>query len=143
MIHRVAQSQRRRRPSTSTSSFLPQLPNLSEHQIQASLIAWCRLNPLKLPHLDLIYAIPNGGLRNIKTAIKLKREGVLQGIPDLHLPVPRKPYHSLYLETKTIKTYPSKEQKEISEKLLQLGHQYHIYRCLDDAIEFIEQYYNR
>lgn len=34
----------------------------------------------------MIFAIPNGGKRDIKTAKRLHREGVTPGIPDLYIP---------------------------------------------------------
>jgi hypothetical protein len=34
----------------------------------------------------VIFAIPNGGRRDIKTAVTLQLEGVLPGVPDLYIP---------------------------------------------------------
>jgi hypothetical protein len=35
-----------------------------------------------------MFAIPNGGLRDIRTATNLKAEGVKSGVPDIFLPTP-------------------------------------------------------
>ena len=40
---------------------------------------------LKFPNV-LCFHIPNGGRRSIKTAIRLKKEGVVPGVPDLFIP---------------------------------------------------------
>jgi len=54
----------------------------SEHEEQAGFVQWFRA---KWPRV-LIFAIPNGGKRNISTAKKLKAEGVVPGVPDLFIP---------------------------------------------------------
>jgi len=61
---------------------------------------WATLQSGAFPELELLYAIPNGGHRNKATAGKLKAEGVKSGVPDLHLPIARGGYHSLYVEMK-------------------------------------------
>lgn len=71
-----------------------------EHDEQVALIQWCDYHMRKYPELEALYAIPNGGLRNLRVGQKLKAEGVKPGIPDLHLPVPRGPYNSFYIEMK-------------------------------------------
>lgn len=54
----------------------------SEHQEQVDFI-----NLFKVMYRDvIIFAIPNGGLRHIAVAKKLKKEGVLSGVPDLFVP---------------------------------------------------------
>ena len=75
---------------------------MTEHDEQVALLKFCNLNQVKYPELALLYAIPNGGNRNIVTATKLKAEGVKAGVPDLCLPVPRGGYHGMYLEMKKI-----------------------------------------
>lgn len=53
------------------------------------------------PELRLLHHIPNGGSRGKVEAAQMKRIGVKSGVPDLHLPVPRGGYASLYIELKT------------------------------------------
>lgn len=54
----------------------------SEHDEQCGFVNWFRA---RFPSV-LIYAIPNGEKRAISTAKRLKSEGVVPGIPDLHIP---------------------------------------------------------
>lgn len=82
----------------------------SEHGVQRALFAWIRwaeaygfdsawndesysagfskgiISPV--PELRWCHAIPNGGLRDKITAGKMKQEGALTGILDIHLPLP-------------------------------------------------------
>lgn len=48
----------------------------------------------------MLFAIPNGGLRRIQTAVRLKKEGVKAGVPDLFLAVPKGPYYGFFIEMK-------------------------------------------
>ena len=54
-----------------------------------------------------MFAIPNGGKRHIGTAVKLKREGVKAGVPDIFLPYSMNHscwiYHGLFIELKRLK----------------------------------------
>lgn len=59
----------------------------TEHQEQVALFRWIGLNLKKHPQLRYAFAIPNGGKRDMGTAMKLKREGVKKGVPDIFLPV--------------------------------------------------------
>ncbi len=47
-----------------------------------------------------LFHIPNGGRRGKAEAARFKAQGVKAGVPDLCLPVPRGPYHALYIELK-------------------------------------------
>lgn len=53
-----------------------------EHAEQAAVVAWFRET---YPGV-LIYAIPNGGARSAVAGAALKAEGVVAGMPDLHIP---------------------------------------------------------
>ena len=75
----------------------------TESQEQIELMTWCKRNMGKHPELEKIFHIPNGGKRNIQTAMRLKLEGVKPGVPDLFLPVARRGYHGLFIEMKRIK----------------------------------------
>ena len=61
------------------------MKNHIEDDNQEALITWCRLNESKYPQLGNIFAIPNGGKRNIREAVRFKRQGVKAGVPDLFL----------------------------------------------------------
>lgn len=79
----------------------------SEAQEQTELINWvneCIVNNIH-PELKMLYAIPNGGTRNKIEAVNLKRQGVVPGVPDLCLAVPKGKYHGLYIE---MKVHPNK-----------------------------------
>lgn len=114
------------------------LTNINEHGVQASLIHWFRC---KYPeHTHLFFAIPNGGRRDKATAARLKKEGVVAGIPDLMLAMPRPPFHGLFLELKTATGSVSRSQKAVAETLRAQNYQVVVAYGLDDAIETIETY---
>ena len=75
-------------------------PVPSEEAEQAALMRWAMYETGKWPALNLLYHIPNGGLRSKATAGKMKAVGQKKGVPDLHLPVPMGKYHGLYIELK-------------------------------------------
>lgn len=88
------------RPEKPPAKTHRRTPSELEHEIQRTFIDWCRIMEGQIPELVLMHAIPNGGWRHPAVGGKLKAEGVLSGIPDLHLPVAREPWKSLYLEVK-------------------------------------------
>ena len=94
----------------------------SESQEQKALFQWAGLAQQKYPELKLLHHIPNGGIRDIRTATNLKREGVKRGVPDICLPVSRGKYHGLYIEMKAGKNKPSDEQKEWINSLQEEGY---------------------
>jgi len=124
---------------------LKQLGSLNEHQIQKSFFDWVRLNRKK-PGFSCIFAIPNGGSRNIGTARKLKAEGVTPGIPDVMVPIPIscKGYcvSGLYIEFKTKKGSLSKDQKKMCLALRELGYAVEICRSSQEAINLVTEYIN-
>lgn len=75
-----------------------------EHNEQVALMHWWSYASKShgIPE-HLLFAIPNGGDRNILVAAKLKAEGVRAGVPDLFLAVPRGRYHGLFVEMKKTK----------------------------------------
>ena len=77
----------------------------TETQEQITIIKYCDLK--KIP----IYAIPNGGYRNVIEARNLKLQGVKSGVPDMCIPLARKGYHGLYIELKVGKNKTSVNQQ--------------------------------
>ena len=75
-----------------------------EHTEQVSLMQWWQLacHGFGVPE-PLLFAIPNGGQRNVIVASKLKAEGVRAGVPDLFLAVARHGGHGLFIEMKKAK----------------------------------------
>ena len=89
--------------------------NQLEHTEQVNLMKWWAL-ACRTYQLDerMLFAIPNGGQRNIIVAAKMKQEGIRSGIPDLFLAVPKKDYHGLFIEMKKVKGgRVSENQKEM------------------------------
>lgn len=108
-----------------------------EHRIQCACV---RLFRYLYPNY-LIYAIPNGGQRNAIVAAKLKAEGVQAGIPDLHIPVAKGGYHSLYVEMKNGKKGRLSDlQKEMITRLESLGHKVVVCHSVDEFQREVEEY---
>lgn len=92
---------------------------MTEAQHQSTLIRWSQQIEVRqqYPELALLHHIPNGGKRDVIEAKHLKTQGVKSGVPDLHLPVSRKGYNSLYIEMKKEGGRASKNQEWWLEKL--------------------------
>ena len=111
-----------------------------EHQEQAKLFCWASVNTPNIPQLKLLYAIPNGGKRTIQVAIKLKREGVKAGTPDVCLPYPINGYGALYVEMKTDDGPVSPDQKKRIKELQEAGNKVVIARSFEQARDAILLY---
>lgn len=70
----------------------------------------------------------------------LKQQGVKKGVPDLHLPVARGPYHSLYIEMKTDVGKPSPEQEWWIRELMQEGNFCEVCHSWECAVRVLEWY---
>lgn len=102
----------------------------SEHTEQSFVVQRLNLLEARYPELSLLYAIPNGGLRHKATAGKMKAEGVKASVPDLCLPVPRWPFHGLYIEMKAIGKFAGIEQRAFQARLIDQG--YAVFECQGD-----------
>ena len=97
---------------------------------------------LEDPDYGLAYAIPNGGKRNKKTAVDMQAEGVKSGVPDVCFPVPRYPYHGLYIEMKRTQGGKIEEkQKSWNVRLNEKGYYAVVCRGSGEAIAVIEAYF--
>ena len=76
------------------------LPVPTESEEQQALFEWAQRLCRRYPELVLLYHIPNEGKRSKATGARLKKEGMKSGVPDIHLPVAKGEFHSLYIELK-------------------------------------------
>lgn len=107
-----------------------------EHQLQVNCVNWFRY---QYPNV-LIMAIPNGGNRNLITAMKLKAEGVVSGVPDLFIPVSNGKYHGMFIEMKYGKNKPSENQIKIMDILLKNGYECKVIYTIEKFIEEVNKY---
>lgn len=124
-----------------------------EHDEQAALFQWAALAAHAYPELELLHAIPNGaklpwmkndrGKRFSREAIRLKEEGMKPGVPDMHLPVARGGYLSLYIEMKREGGKASEEQKQWIKMLTEQGNLAMVCVGFDDAKDKLEWYLNQ
>jgi len=118
---------------------------MSEHDEQCALIDWARLPAIQKRYdgIKLMHAIPNGGQRHPAVAAKLKREGVLAGIPDIFLPKPMGGSCGLYLELKYGKNKLSDIQKRVIGALQAQGYRVEVCYNALEAISAVQDYYGR
>ena len=90
--------------------------------------AWKRAYPP-----PIVAAIPNGGSRNLFEAVRMKREGVLAGMPDLVICLPKGV--TVWVEMKAAKGRISPHQTEIHSRLRILGHLLIVAHSADDALK--------
>ena len=107
---------------------------------QIALFTWAAYMSSKIPELENMYSIPNGGKRHIATAKRLKAEGLKKGVPDICLPVPRNGFHGLYIEMKSFDGKLRKEQKEWLERLGKNGYLAVVCHGFEDARDLILTY---
>ena len=107
---------------------------LQESTLQSSCVRWFRY---QYPHL-VIYAVPNGGSRNVREAQRLKAEGVLAGVADLVVLLPQG--KSLYIEMKVKGNRQTDNQKEFQKKVTTLGHTYAVCYTFEEFQKVIEDF---
>lgn len=111
------------------------IPLESEEQI--SFVTWFKEN-YKYPEY-LIYSLPNGGVRDWKTAKTLKAEGSLPGVSDLK--IERSDGLDIYLEMKRIKgSTHGEEQKKFQEFQESRGKTYLLCYGFEDAQRQINEF---
>lgn len=118
---------------------------ISEHKEQVTFIHKAKkyLRAEGEAHLiPLLFAIPNGGFRDARTAASMKMEGVRKGVPDLLFAYQVKDYAGLFIEMKQKGAGRlSQEQKDMLELLEAEGG----YKCVvahgwEQAIGFFTEY---
>ena len=112
----------------------------SESQEQAQLIAWWKAVGQRLAPNVVLAAIPNGGARDAITGARLKREGVVRGMPDLVLLCARCGQHALFIEMKTKRGRVSESQRDLFPLLEAQGYGVAVCRGWREAADTVEAY---
>lgn len=116
--------------------------NMTEDMIQIEVIKWSKHPAVqkKYPELALLYHTANEWKCSVYRGAHLKRMGVKSGVPDLHLPVPRKGFHGLYIELKSAKGRVSDNQKWWLEHLTRQGNMCRVCHSVNETIDLLEEY---
>ena len=99
--------------------------NGTEDNHQAAFFCWAALPEIQAQYPEfrkLLFAIPNGGERNIIVASKMKATGTKADVSDIFLAVPKGQYHGLFIELKKIGGKPRKGQLEFIDEVRRKGY---------------------
>ena len=116
-------------------------PDEEEHRIQCACVQWFYF---KHPELrGRLFAVPNGGKRNVVVAAKLKAEGVVSGVSDLILLRRNRNYGALLIEMKGEKGKQTELQKEWESIVCRDGEfKYVVCHSLGDFVREVEDFLN-
>ena len=116
---------------------------LSEHEEQKKLIKWWHMfsSSASIPE-ELLFAIPNGGKRDVITASVLKSEGVRPGTPDLLLALDTYKHAGLFIEMKKVKGGVVSDKQRAFAQIIQSNTSYQHKVCcgFDEASRAIKNY---
>lgn len=115
-------------------------PDDREHRLQTACVQWFRYQYPQLA--PLLFAVPNGGQRNPKTAARLKEEGVTPGVADLILLHPNSQHGALLIEMKTETGRQQATQKQWQQAVERLGYQYTVCHSIDEFTDTIHEYFS-
>jgi hypothetical protein len=117
-----------------------------EDDHQKALFKWADMVASPNYPTNLMYAVPLGGKRDLREAVRLKAQGAKKGVPDMCLPVASDGFHGLYIELKRpivkgeAKPTVSPEQKYWIEQLRLQGYKAEVCYGWTEAKELIEGY---
>lgn len=111
-----------------------------ESRLQAACVAWFRLQYPEYYHN--FYSVPNGAHTSKSQAIFLKQEGMVAGVADLILDVPRRGYHGLRIEMKTHSKGSKQRDTQVAfqKAMEKQGYAYVICRSLEEFMGVIKSY---
>ncbi len=113
----------------------------SEEDLQNTCVQYFRL---RYPMLKII-AIPNGGKRSLREAVRMKRGGVTAGVFDLFVLTQRNGYGGLWLEAKIQyengrRNQLTPEQKEFQKYADSQNYKTGVFYTHNEFITLIENY---
>jgi hypothetical protein len=111
-----------------------------ESRLQVNCVKWFRLAYRQWAN-HLIH-VPNGGSRDLRTAQRLKAEGVIPGVSDLVLFMPNLTHHGLFIELKIKPNKQSEHQKKWQLMVEAMNYKYALVYSFDDFILQIQDYFD-
>jgi hypothetical protein len=107
-----------------------------ENIIQAEIYKWFNNNYCLKIHDPqcVIFSVPNGSNRNIKEAMMLQATGLVPGVSDMIVVMPKR---ILFVEVKNEVGVQSDKQKVFEVKVKKLGFEYHVVRNLKEFKELL------
>lgn len=84
-----------------------------------------------------VFAVPNGGNRNLREAARLKAQGVMAGVSDLVLLLPDRKVYFIELKNPNGKGRQSPNQRWFEENVKEYGQQYVIWDSWKQVEDFI------
>ena len=124
-----ARKRRAASPRAASSAAPRKKPRKGEETAQKAVISWAKWIPVPAaPDIepgakvsDYLFAIPNGGSRDVREAMNLKASGVKAGVWDLQLPIARHGFHGLWVEMKHGDNDLTDKQIEWRDRMLLAG----------------------
>ena len=108
---------------------------------QENVIKWARDNENNYPFLWMLHSSLNGVKLSKIQAGKAKASGMLSGVPDLFLPVPRGSFCGLYIEMKSATGRIMPSQSRYLSAVSDFGYSAVVCYSANEAIEKIKEYY--
>lgn len=113
----------------------------TEDEEQESLFRWATFASAKYPFLKRLVHIPNEGKRSKSYGAKLKRMGLMKGVPDIFLPLMSGGKGGLFIELKRTKGGKvSTEQEMCISMLNSAGYVAKVCRGWTEAADAICEY---
>ena len=111
---------------------------------QAQVVEWSRwaYKTGKYPMLNMLHCSLNGVKLSGTQARIAKGQGMLSGVPDLFLPVPKNGYHGLFIEMKSEKGRVTENQHWFLTNAESLGYKTAVCYSAKEAISAIQAYYD-
>lgn len=117
-----------------------------ESAYQTQVVEWSRwafkVNPVRYPYLDMLHCSLNGVKLSGTQAKIAKGQGMLSGVPDLFLPVPKNGFHGLFIEMKSDKGRVTENQHWFLTNAESLSYKTVICYSAKEAISAIQAYYD-
>ena len=111
-----------------------------EDDIQSAFFDYIRLAQHKHPDLALMFHPANGGKRDARVAARMKRQGVVPGVPDVIFPCANHKFFGLAIEFKSRTGKLSENQAKYIDRLLLNGWSVHVCRDARAAVEIVKKY---